>query len=168
MRDLGLGHYDNINRMITISVITLSGFHCITINFQFTLNFMFQKTISNLAIIICLVILLLQFISISSQKIVFGICQARILLVVKSDIFVETVLGRIHQLPLGHPPRSRRVRCFGVASRRDLRLLIRSGIRHLVPAICQECESGSIQPLPNWTDIDDVRRGRPDVDVFEG
>ncbi len=31
MSDLGLGHFDNINRMITLSVITLSGFHCITI-----------------------------------------------------------------------------------------------------------------------------------------
>ena len=29
MSGLGLGHFDNINRMITISVITLSGFHCI-------------------------------------------------------------------------------------------------------------------------------------------
>jgi hypothetical protein len=28
MSDLGLGHFDNINPMITISVITLSGFHC--------------------------------------------------------------------------------------------------------------------------------------------
>jgi hypothetical protein len=26
---MGLGHCDNINRMITLSVITLSGFHCI-------------------------------------------------------------------------------------------------------------------------------------------
>ena len=31
MSDLGLGHFDNINRMITLYVITLSGFHCITI-----------------------------------------------------------------------------------------------------------------------------------------
>jgi hypothetical protein len=30
MSDLGLGHFDNINRMITISVITLSGFHYIS------------------------------------------------------------------------------------------------------------------------------------------
>ncbi len=28
MSDLGLGHFDNINRMITISVITLSSLHC--------------------------------------------------------------------------------------------------------------------------------------------
>ena len=29
MSDSGLGHFDNINRIITLSVITLSGFHCI-------------------------------------------------------------------------------------------------------------------------------------------
>ena len=29
MSDLGLGHFDNINRMVTISVIILSSSHCI-------------------------------------------------------------------------------------------------------------------------------------------
>ena len=31
-----LGQFDHINRMITLSVITLSGFHCYTIDFIYT------------------------------------------------------------------------------------------------------------------------------------
>jgi hypothetical protein len=52
VRDLGLGHFDNINRMITISVIIVSGFHCSEQNVLFnTLSLSCINTQCNLEVL---------------------------------------------------------------------------------------------------------------------
>jgi hypothetical protein len=40
--DLELGQFDNINQMITLSVITLSGLHCTNIPIKTRFDFLFQ------------------------------------------------------------------------------------------------------------------------------